>query len=126
MITGAIKMAVIMTRMFKLEAVLHLSYRFTSESKPAAEKSFDCCCLSHFRTWSGMICVFRLSLREFLYPVMNCFMRQTLATVTRKHLFMNILCTKSFLPTKKRTKERCSSVVYSSSTVAILTTETRL
>jgi hypothetical protein len=36
---------------------------------------------------------------------------------------MNILCTESFCP-QKRTTERYSSVVHSSSTVVILTTET--
>jgi hypothetical protein len=44
----------------------------------------------------------------------------------RKHFFMNILCIESFCPKKKGTTERCSSIVQSSSTVAILTTETSL
>jgi hypothetical protein len=30
-------------------ALIHLSHRFTSECKPKAEKSFDCCFI-HFRT----------------------------------------------------------------------------
>jgi hypothetical protein len=54
-------------------------------------KSFDCC-LSHFRTWSGIICDFRTSLREFRDPVVNRFTRQTLSTINRKHFFVNILC----------------------------------
>jgi hypothetical protein len=36
-------------------------------------------------------------------------MRQTLPTVNRKHLFMTVLCTKSFCPRKVQT-EHCSSV----------------
>jgi hypothetical protein len=47
--------------------------------------------------------------------VVNRFTQQTLSTVNRKHFFMNIL-----FPTEKRTTE------HSSSTVAILTTETSL
>jgi hypothetical protein len=31
------------------QTLIHLSHRFTSASRPAAQKSFDCC-LSHFRT----------------------------------------------------------------------------
>jgi hypothetical protein len=45
-------------------------------------------------------------------------------TVNRKHFFMNTLSVDSFWPQKKRTTERCPSVVYFSSTVAILITET--
>jgi hypothetical protein len=55
---------------------------------------------------------------------MNRFTRQTLLTVNRKHFFMNILFIESLCPQKKRTTERCSSTVHSSSMVAILTTET--
>jgi hypothetical protein len=84
------------------------------------------CCLSHFRTWSCIICDFRTSLTEFLDPVVNRFMRQTLPTVNRKHFFMNILCIKSFCSQRKRTTEHCSSVIYFSNTVAILITETSL
>jgi hypothetical protein len=35
-----------------------------------AQKSFDCS-LSHFRIWSGIICDFRTSLREFLDQVVK-------------------------------------------------------
>jgi hypothetical protein len=59
------------------------------------------------------------------HPVLNRFTRQTLPTVNRKHFFMNVLWLESFCP-KIRTTERCSSVVQSSSTVAILTTELSL
>jgi hypothetical protein len=55
----------------------------------------------------------------------NRFTRQTFPTVNRKHFFMNIPCIESFAH-KKCTTERCSWVVYSSSTVVILTTETSL
>jgi hypothetical protein len=75
--------------------MIHLSHRFTSTSKPAAQKSFHCY-LSHFRTCSGIIYDFRTSLREILYSVVNRFTRQTLPTVNRKHFFMNILCIESF------------------------------
>jgi hypothetical protein len=62
---------------------------------------------------------------RFISPVMTVLREKTLLTVNRKYLFMNILCTVSFCP-QKRTTERCSSVVYFSSTVVILTTETSL
>jgi hypothetical protein len=78
---------------------MHLSHLFTSMLKPAAYKSFDCC-LSHFRTWLGIICDFSMSLKEFIDPVVNRFMRQTLATINRKHLFVNNLCIESFWPQK--------------------------
>jgi hypothetical protein len=42
--------------------------------------------------WSGTICDFRKSLREFLDLVVNRFTRQTLPTTNKKHFFMNILC----------------------------------
>jgi hypothetical protein len=58
-------------------------------------------------------------LERILNLVVNRFTRQTLHTVNRKHLFVNILCVKSFCP-QKRTTELCSSVVYSSNTVVIL------
>jgi hypothetical protein len=56
----------------------------------------------------------------------NRFTRQTFSIVNRKYIFMNILCIESFCQQKKPTTERCSSVVYFSNTVAILTTETSL
>jgi hypothetical protein len=62
---------------------------------------------------------------EFRDPVVNRFTRQTLPTVNRKYFFMNILCIQSFSQ-QKHTIGRCPSVVHSSSTVAILTTETIL
>jgi hypothetical protein len=67
-------------------------------------------------TWSGTICDFRTSLREFLDPVMNRFTWQRLPTINRKHFGVNILCVVSFCP-QKRTTERCSSIVYTISTV---------
>jgi hypothetical protein len=57
--------------------------------------------LSHFRTWSGIICDFRTSFREFLDPVVNSFTRQTFPTVNRKHFFMNILLIESFFHKKE-------------------------
>jgi hypothetical protein len=58
------------------------------------------CYLSHFRTWSGIVCYFWTSLREFLDPVMNRFTRQTLPTVNRKYFLMKFLCIESFCPQK--------------------------
>jgi hypothetical protein len=81
--------------------LIHLPHRITSASKPAAYKSFDCC-LSHFRTCSAVICHFQTYFREFLDPVVNRFTRQTLPTVNRKHLFMNILCIESSCTQKTR------------------------
>jgi hypothetical protein len=82
---------------------MHLSYRFTSDSKPAAWMSFDCC-LSHLCTWSGIICEFRMSLREFLDPVVNRFTRQTLSSVNMEHLFVNIFWTE-FCPQKTHNRK---------------------
>jgi hypothetical protein len=65
--------------------------------------------------------------RNICHPVVNRFMRQIVPNVNRKHFFMNILGIESFSPPKKRrTIERCSSVLHPSSTVTILTTETNL
>jgi hypothetical protein len=44
--------------------------------------------------------------RNVCHPVVNRFTRQTLPTVNRKHLFMNILCIESFCPPKKKTHNR--------------------
>jgi hypothetical protein len=63
--------------------LIHLPYLFTSEPKPVAQKSFDCC-LNYFRAWSGIICEFRTSFREFFDRVVNRFTRKTLPTVNRK------------------------------------------
>jgi hypothetical protein len=62
----------------------------------------------------------------FLDPVGNSFTRQILPTVKTEHLFMNISFIESFCSQKKSVTELCSSVVHSSSTVAVLTTKTKL
>jgi hypothetical protein len=48
--------------------------------------------------------------------VLKSFTRQTLPTVNRKHFSANIICMEAFCP-QIRAIERCSSVIYSSSTV---------
>jgi hypothetical protein len=68
---------------------------------------------------------FEASFREFLDKVVIRFTRHTIPAVNRDHFFMNILRIESFSH-RNRTAERCSSVIYSSSTVASLTTETIL
>jgi hypothetical protein len=78
--------------------------------------------LSHLRF---IICRFRRSLREFLDSVVNLFKQQTLPTVNRKYLFTNIICIQPF-HSQKLTTGHSSSVVWNSSTVAIVTTETIL
>jgi hypothetical protein len=45
---------------------------------------------------SGIICDFRMPLREFLDPVVKRFTQQTLPIVNRKHFFINILWIESF------------------------------
>jgi hypothetical protein len=93
----------------------------------SVEVPFDCC-LSHFgtrATWSSIICDFLTSMSEFLDPIVNRFTRPALPTVNRKHFFMNILCIESFCPQNRR-RERCSSAVHLSSTVALLSTQIRL
>jgi hypothetical protein len=64
----------------------------------------SCLCRNLNRaTWSGIISGdFRTPSRKFLDPVVNRFSRQTLPTVNRKHIFMNILCIESFCPQKKK------------------------
>jgi hypothetical protein len=69
---------------------------------------FDCY-LSHIRT---SVSNSSRHQRNVCYSVLNRFARQTLPTVKSKYFFMNVLCTESFCP-KRRTTERCSSVVYS-------------
>jgi hypothetical protein len=71
-------------------------------------------------TWSGLICVFQMSLREFLDPIVNRLTGQTLPTVNKKHFFMNILCTESFCPQKSTTKCRTSVVHLARSTFWLL------
>jgi hypothetical protein len=63
--------------------------------------------------------------RNVYHPLLNRFTRQTHPTLNRKHLFMNIPCNESFRLQEKQ-KRTLISVVYSSSTVAILSTETGL
>jgi hypothetical protein len=63
--------------------------------------------------------------RNVCHPAVNRFTRQTFPTVNRTHFFINILCIESFCP-QRSTIKRCSSVVQTSSMVAILTTETSL
>jgi hypothetical protein len=72
--------------MYPPSTLIHLSHRFTSDSKPAVYKFFGCC-LCHFCTWLGTICHFQSSLREFLDPDVNRFTRQTLPTANKKHLW---------------------------------------
>jgi hypothetical protein len=54
---------------------------------------------------------FRTSLREFFDPLMNRFTWQTLSTVNRTHLFINIVCVESFCPQKTHNKFCFSSIV---------------
>jgi hypothetical protein len=79
------------------------------------------CCLGHFRT-SVSTCTSsakRLPSKwKVLDSVVNRYTRQTLPTINTKYFFLNILCLDSF--STKNTTERTSS------TVAILTTETSL
>jgi hypothetical protein len=56
--------------------------------------------LSHPVLHARLIYGFRTALREFLDPVVNCLTWQTLPTINRKHLSMNILCSASFCQQK--------------------------
>jgi hypothetical protein len=80
-------------------------------SQPLPQLRFDLFIISVFST--------------FLDPLVKCITRQTLPTINRAHIFMNILCVESFCPQKRATGV-CFSVVYFSSMVVILTTETSL
>jgi hypothetical protein len=77
--------------------LIHLPHRFTSASKPAAWKYFDCC-LIHFRISVSI----SSSSAKHLPPSFEPFQRQTLPAVNRKHFFMNILCIGSFCPQKAK------------------------
>jgi hypothetical protein len=52
------------------------------------------CCLRHIRNSTS---TFKSSVK-ISCPVVNCFIRQTIHTVNRKHFFMNILCIETFCP----------------------------
>jgi hypothetical protein len=60
------------------------------------QRSFLTARLSHFRTWSGIICELRTLLWEFLDPVVNRFTRQILPTVNSKYFFTNIFALSPF------------------------------
>jgi hypothetical protein len=99
--------------------LIHLSHRFTSASKPAAQKSLDISATSAppFQPLPQQ--------RNVCHPVVNRFTREKLPTVNRKHFFMNILCTESFCSQKTHNKTLLFSSTFSNS-AAILTTETSL
>jgi hypothetical protein len=80
--------------------LIHLSHRFTSASKPAAQKSFWLLSqpLPHLRF---NLFVISETSATFLGPLVNCFTRQTLPTVNRKYFLMNILCIESLCPQRK-------------------------
>jgi hypothetical protein len=110
--------------------LLHLSHLFTSAWKPVAWKSFDCCpaaelLLSH--SPQGDLVGYHLRLSNVFDRISRPSCELLYATDTshrnQENFFMNIICTEYFCP-QKRTTEFISSVVYSSSTVDILTTET--
>jgi hypothetical protein len=69
------------------------------ESAVPLAAQFPLCSLNR-TTWSGIICDFLTSFREFLDLVVNRFTGQTLPTVNRKHFFRNNLCIESFCPQK--------------------------
>jgi hypothetical protein len=98
--------------------LIQLSHRFTGASKPAAQKSLDCC-LSQFGTSVST----SSSSAKRLPP--SCERLYAEKTSHHPHFFMNIHCIESFHPQKKH-KRRCSSLVHSSSMVDILTTKTTL
>jgi hypothetical protein len=99
-----------------LAQLLHcLLLSFCRLESPLPHTLHSCFCHNlNMVTWSGIICDFKTSFREFLDPVVTCFEQQTLPTVNRKNLFMNILCTESFFP-QECTTEHCTSVVHPSS-----------
>jgi hypothetical protein len=57
-------------------------------------------CLNHFRTSIST----SSSLREFLDPVVNRFMRQTLSTINRRLFIINMFCIESFCPQKSHNR----------------------
>jgi hypothetical protein len=75
----------------------NLSRRYTSASKLATLKSFDCC-VSHFCTSVST----SSSSAKRLSPVVNHFRRQTLPKVNRTHFFTNMFWIASFRPRNSR------------------------
>jgi hypothetical protein len=88
--------------------LIQLSHRFTSASKPAAYKSFDCC-LSHFRTsvWTPSSSTKQLS------PICVPFYETNTSHRKQETFFYEYLWHWVLLPERKRTIERYSSVVMS-------------
>jgi hypothetical protein len=103
---------------------IHLSHRFTRASKPAAEEFLTVVSATsapqfrHLRLSNDLEKIYRTSCESF-YTTDTSHRKQEICLY--EYPFNWVL-----LPTNKRTTERCSSVGYSSSTVAIFTTETSL
>jgi hypothetical protein len=96
-----------------------MSDRFTSVSKPAAQKSSDLSqSLQHLRF---ILFFINETFATFLDPVVNPFTRQTFPTVSRKHFFMNILYIEFVCPQKTHNR-----TLLFGSMVIILTAETSL
>jgi hypothetical protein len=76
----------------------NLSHRFTIWSKLTAQTSFHCLSHSRISVSTSSSSAKRLPSR------MDCFTRQTLPTVNRKHFFMNILCIVFVCPQKPHNK----------------------
>jgi hypothetical protein len=74
--------------------LIHLSHRFTSGSKPAAWKSFDC----FFQPLPQIRFNLFIISEKGLPPTCERSMRQTLPQTNRKHFFMNIFCFESSYP----------------------------
>jgi hypothetical protein len=108
------------SRIWKKHLLLDISSTNTDTLVPSLYQCFETrsteffySCISYFLTWSGIICDFLTSLREFLDLVVNRFTRQTLPTVNRKHVFMNILCIGPFVH-KKSAKQNAALRYYTS------------
>jgi hypothetical protein len=79
--------------------LIHLSHRFIPVRRNPQRRSL-LTVSQPLPDLRFITCDFRTSLREFLGPVVNGCTQQTLSIVSRKYLFMNILCTESFCPQK--------------------------
>jgi hypothetical protein len=103
-----------------LPTLIHLFHPFTSASKPCSIEVFDCC-LSHFCT---SVSTFSSSAKRF--PPSCELLYATNTSHHKQKISIWMYFALSLFAHKKRTTEHCSSVIHSSSAVAILTTENSL
>jgi hypothetical protein len=104
--------------------LIHLSHPFTSSSTPQHRSLLTAVSVTSAPPFQPLRHQLK-TIDTFLGPVVNRFTQQTLSTVNRQHFFMNILRIDSFCSRKAHNRMLVFGSI-SSSTVAILATETSL